>query len=229
MKTSSHQSSNYDYTGRSVIIQQQQQQQEQQRPQFVDDPQSVQSLLDGYLGSQAVLPVQPEQPQYVVDVDPSSDDVAVVSSSAPSVSVGRRRSGGGLAGCSGAKNVAGAGGGTEVVVVEDDGQALPRYPTIQFAAGPSRSNRSNSHSKPVLISEDVSVVPSSGRNFNNHSGESVVVATGESGSTKYNAQPQQQVVIAKVTSAKRKRDTGEWRKLRLMKDAREREFSNRTV
>lgn len=179
MKTSSYQSSNYDYTGRSVIIQQQQEPSQQREDQFPDSVQSI--LLDGYLEDAAQVK---QQQQYVVD-DPSSDDVAIVSSSAPSV------------GRSGKKGGAVAGEVAGVVVVEDDGQILPRYPTIQFAAGPSTLDRTSQ--KPVLIlPEDVSVILSSGNS--------------DRSTEKYNAQ-QPQVVIAKVTStAKRKRDTGEYPK-----------------
>lgn len=118
MKTSSqHQSSNYDYTGRSVIIQQQHQQQQQ----FAGPPSS--EVLDGYLGStSASLLVVPSsssssshrrRQRYV-------EDVAIVSSAS---SVGRSR-----------ETAAGVSG--EVVIVDDEVQLLQRYPTIQFA-GPS--------------------------------------------------------------------------------------------
>lgn len=159
-------------------------------------------------GSREPAVKEEQEPQYVVD-----DDVAIVSTSTPSVSVGRRRNVGG--------------GGAAVVVVVDDGHSLPRYPTIQFA-GPSTSNgNSSGNTRPavVLCPEDVSVVLSSHptkreadeQNVNaaaavvviqNHPGESSSASGGGAAAVKYAHQPQ---VIAKGTaSSKRKRETGEF-------------------
>lgn len=134
---------------------------------------------------------QQQQQPFVAD-----DDVAIVSSSAPSESVGRRS-------CGGRRNVVAAGGvGRTVVLGDDDGQSLPRYPTIQFA-GPSTataaSTTTNSRSSGggASTKPDVSVI---------RSGTGVVANPGESGSFGGHAQQ----VIAKATStAKRKRETGE--------------------
>lgn len=182
MKTSSYQSSNYDYTGRSVIIQQQQQPREafQESHQFAG-PTRAQSLRDGYLAESQVAQ------QYVVD-DQQADDVAIVSTSALRESVGRRNVGEGGPGVPAAAAV-------EVVVV-DEGQALSRYPTIQFA-GPSKATV-------VLCPEDVAEVLRTTTSLASSGQEEKVRASGAA--VKF---AQQQVVVKNTLSAKRKRETGE--------------------
>lgn len=179
MKTSSqHQSSNYDYTGRSVIIQQQQHQQH-----FTGPPSS--EVLDGYLGAPDVetaasLLVVPSssshrrRQRYVVDAN--SEDVAIVSSA---TSVGRSR-----------ETAAGVSG--EVVIVDDEVQLLQRYPTIQLA-GPS-----------VGQQPDVAPVVILGTRGSAQTTAATVNGSGSAGASKY---PQPEVVITKGTS-KRKRETG---------------------
>lgn len=178
MKTESYPSFNYDYTGRSVIIQQQQ---------IQEDPHQIASVDQDLRLSAAPTTTATTASQYVVgDTEQSNEDVAIVSSSAPSRSVGRS--------CSSGVVVAGVGDTGEETLFG------PRYPTIKFAGSVSNAGTTvelaiahNQDSKPAVVPAVDSSV-------------SVILS---------NSNTQQQVIIKGGQSKRKREPPGEYRKSNL--------------